>query len=98
MEEGRMTIKLLIAQRSIELVIQKEWEEYYRKAEKMINESFFNFAKKWTYTDHQDILSKILINFVVQGIETEERLQAYEEDLIPKMEELKRLTDKINID
>ena len=30
MEEGRMTIKLLIAQRSIELVIQKEWEEYYR--------------------------------------------------------------------
>ena len=98
MEEGRMTIKLLIAQRTIELVIQKEWEEYYRKAEKMINESFFNFAKKWTYTDHQDILSKILINFVVQGIETEERLQAYEEDLIPKMEELKKLTDKINID
>ena len=93
-----MTIKLVIAQRAIELVIQKEWEEYYRKAEKMINESFFNFAKKWTYTDHQDILSKILINFVVQGIETEERLQAYEEDLIPKMEELKRLTDKINID
>lgn len=98
MEEGRMTIKLMIAQRVIELVILKEWEEYYRKAEKMINESFFNFAKKWTYTDHQDILSKILINFVVQGIETEERLQAYEEDLIPKMEELKKLTDKINID
>ena len=93
-----MTIKLVIAQRAIELVILKEWEEYYRKAEKMINESFFNFAKKWTYTDHQDILSKILINFVVQGIETEERLQAYEEDLIPKMEELKRVTDKINID
>lgn len=93
-----MTIKLVIAQRAIELVIQKEWEEYYRKAEKMINESFFNFAKKWTYTDHQDILTKILINFVVQGIETEERLQAYEEDLMPKMEELKKLTDTINID
>jgi hypothetical protein len=97
-EERRMTIKLVIAQRAIELVILKEWEEYYRKAEKMINESFFNFAKKWTYTDHQDILTKILINFVVQGIETEERLQAYEEDLMPKMEELKKLTDTINID
>ncbi|PKP21554.1 MAG: hypothetical protein CVU04_01500 [Bacteroidetes bacterium HGW-Bacteroidetes-20] len=93
-----MTIKLVIAQRAIELVILKEWEEYYRKAEKMINESFFDFAKKWTYTDHQDILTKILINFVVQGIETEERLQAYEEDLMPKMEELKKLTDRINID
>jgi hypothetical protein len=97
-EERRMTIKLVIAQRAIELVILKEWEEYYRKAEKMINESFFDFAKKWTYTDHQDILTKILINFVVQGIETEERLQAYEEDLMPKMEELKKLTDRINID
>jgi len=97
-EERKMTIKLVIAQRAIELVIQKEWEEYFRKAEKMINESFFDFAKKWTYTDHQDILTKILINFVVQGIETEERLQAYEEDLMPKMEELKKLTDTINID
>ena len=63
-----------------------------------INESFFNFAKKWTYTDHQDILTKILINFVVQGIETEERLQAYEEDLMPKIEELNKLTDTINND
>jgi len=98
MEDGRIKIKLTIAQRVVELVIKKEWERYYKEAEMIINESFFNFAKKWTYTDHQDILTKILVDFVVQGIESEERLQAFEEDLLPKMQELKNLTDKMIID
>ncbi|MDD3645553.1 MAG: cell division protein ZapA [Bacteroidales bacterium] len=98
MEDTRIKIKLTIAQRVVELTIEKEWEVYYRKAEKIINDSFFDFAKKWSFTDHQDILTKILINFVVEGIETEERLNAYEENLIPKMRDLKQLADQIIID
>jgi len=98
MENGKIKIKITIAQRTVELVIKKEWERYYKEAEMLINERFFNFAKKWTYTDHQDILTKILIDFVVQGIEGEERLQSYEEDLLPKMQELKNLTDQMIID
>ncbi|HHT52126.1 MAG TPA: cell division protein ZapA [Bacteroidales bacterium] len=98
MEDTRIKIKLTIAQRVVELTIEKEWEVYYRKAEKIINDSFFDFAKKWSFTDHQDILTKILINFVVEGIETEERLNAYEENLIPKMRDLKQLADQIKID
>ena len=98
MEDTRIKIKLIVAQRVVELTIEREWEIYYRKAEKIINDSFFDFAKKWSFTDHQDILTKILINFVVEGIETEERLNAYEENLIPKMRDLKQLADQINID
>ena len=98
MEDTRIKITLTIAQRVVELTIEREWEIYYRKAEKIINDSFFDFAKKWSFTDHQDILTKILINFVVEGIETEERLNAYEENLIPKMRDLKQLADQINID
>ncbi len=98
MEDTRIKIKLTIAQRVVELTIEKEWEVYYRKAEKIINDSFFDFAKKWSFTDHQDILTKILINFVVEGVETEERLNAYEENLIPKMRDLKQLADQIIID
>jgi len=98
MEDGNIIIKITIAQRIIELRIQREWERYYREAEKIINDSFFHFAKQWAFRDHQDILSKLLISEVVKNIECNERLQEYEEDLIPKMIDLTELTDRIPID
>jgi hypothetical protein len=98
MEDGCITIKITIAQRIIELKIQAAWERYYREAEKIINDSFFNFAKQWAFKDYQDVLSKLLIDEVVKNIECNERLQEYEEDLIPKMIELNELADRIPID
>jgi len=96
--DNRIKIKIDINQRTFEIDINREGEYYYREAARLINEKILQFAKQWTYTDHQDLLSKILIDFVVKWIENEERLQAYEENLIPKMEELKQLTDCIKID
>jgi len=98
MEEDKITIKVEVAQRFVDVVINKEWEYYYREAEKVINESFLKFAKKWNYTDHQDLLSKILVDYVVKWVENEERLNEFEENLVPKMQELKALTDKLEID
>jgi hypothetical protein len=56
MEDGRITIKIAIAQEVIEMKILKEWERYYREAEKIINAGIFKFAKQWTFRDDQDIL------------------------------------------
>jgi len=98
MEDGKITIKIRIAQDTMELRILKEWECYYREAEKRINDSFFSFAKQWAFRDHQDILSKLLVDEVVKNIECNERLQEYEEDLIPKMIKLNELANQITID
>jgi len=98
MEDGTIMIKITIAQRPIELKIQREWERYYREAEKIINVRSFKFAKQWAFKDEADILSKLLIEDVVKNIECNERLQEYEEDLIPKMIELNALADRISID
>lgn len=80
------------------IVIEKEWEHYFREAEKIINDSFLEFAKRWKYTDHQDLLSKILVDFVVKWLADEERLKSYDEEIVPMMESLKELTDKFEID
>ena len=98
MEDEQIKIQIEVAQRKINVIIKKEWEYYYREAEKRINESFLAFARKFNYTDHQDLLSKILIEYTVKLIDTEERLNEYEEDLIPKMEALKQLSDTLSID
>ncbi len=80
------------------IAIEKEWEHYFREAEKIINDSFLEFAKRWKYTDHQDLLSKILVDFVVKWLADEERLRSYDEEIVPMMESLKDLTDKFEID
>ncbi len=98
MEEERVKITIQVAQRPMSVVIRKDWEHYFREAEKVINDSFLEFAKKWTYTDQQDLLSKILVDFVVKWLADEERLKEYDEELVPMMESLKSLTDKFEID
>ena len=98
MEEDRIKITIQVAQRPMTITIQKEWEHYFREAEKVINDSFWEFAKKWTYTDQQDILSKILVDFVVKWLADEERLKGFDEEVVPMMESLKQLTDKFEID
>ena len=97
-ENDRMTIRLEVAQRHYEVEIARETEIYYRKAEKLISDKILQFSKLWTYNDHQDILAKVLIDFVVKWIENEERLNEFEEELSPKMEELKSLADSVGID
>ena len=95
MERREVNIKLTVGQRIIELIINEQLEQYYRKAESVINEKFLEFANKWNYNDHQDLLSKVLLDFAVRWVENEERLGSYEEELIPKMEELKLLSEKL---
>ncbi|MCQ2284977.1 MAG: hypothetical protein MJZ57_08765 [Bacteroidales bacterium] len=97
-DNGKITITIQVAQRPMSIVVKKEWEHYFREAEKVINDSFLDFAKKWTYKDQIDLLSKILVDFVVKWIVDEERLKEYDEEIVPMMESLKTLTDKFNID
>lgn len=97
-EEKKITITLQVAQRPISIAIKREWEHYFREAEKVINDSFQDFAKKWTYKDQQDLLSKVLIDCTVKRIVAQEKLKEYEEELVPMMESLKELTDKLDID
>ncbi len=98
MDDNRIKITIQVAQRPMTITIQKEWEHYFREAEKVINDSFLEFAKKWTYTDQQDLLSKILVDFVVKWLADEERLKGFDEEVVPMMESLKQLTDKFEID
>lgn len=89
------TLSLDIAQRRIRVTVKKEWVYYYREAEKIINDTILKFAKQWNYADHQDLISKVLLEFVVRWIENEERLNEYKENLIPMMTKLNTLADTL---
>ena len=96
MENEPTHIQIAVLQRCIDLWIKKEHEVYYREAEKRINEKAADFAKKWNFTDQQDLLSKLLIEVTVNYIAKEEKLNGYEGDLLPRLEKLNTLADMMS--
>jgi hypothetical protein len=98
MEEENVKVTVKIGQRPLTVIIKKEWEHYFLEAEKVINDSFFEFAKKWQYKDQQDLTNMVLLDFVVKALADKERLREYDEELVPMMESLKQLTEQFPID
>lgn len=98
MEEENVKVTVKIGQRPLTVIIKKEWEHYFLEAEKVINDSFFEFAKKWQYKDQQDLTNMVLLDFVVKALADKERLREYDEELVPMMESLKQLTEEFPID
>ena len=98
MEEDSIKLTVTIGQRPLTVIIKKEWEHYFLEAEKVINDSFFEFAKKWQYKDQQDLTNMVLLDFVVKALGDKERLREYDEELVPMMESLKQLTEEFPID
>ena len=98
MEEEDIKVTVTIGQRPLTVIIKKEWEHYFLEAEKVINDSFFEFAKKWQYKDQQDLTNMVLLDFVVKALADKERLREYDEELVPMMESLKQLTEEFPID
>ena len=98
MEEENIKVTVTLGQRPLTVIIKKEWEHYFLEAEKVINDSFFEFAKKWQYKDQQDLTNMVLLDFVVKALGDKERLKEYDEELVPMMESLKQLTEEFPID
>ena len=98
MDEDNVKVTVTIGQKQLTVIIKREWEHYFREAEKVINESFFDFAKKWQYKNQQDLTNMVMLDFVVKGLGDKERLREYDEELIPMMESLKKLTEEFPID
>ena len=98
MEEEKIKVTVTIGQRPLTVIIKKEWEHYFLEAEKVINDSFFEFAKKWQYKDQQDLTNMVMLDLVVKALADKERLKEYDEELVPMMESLKQLTEEFPID
>lgn len=89
-------ITITILQSHIDMWIKPEHENFYREAEKRINERATELIQKWGYSDSQDLLSKLLIETTVNYIAQNSQLHAYQDVVMPKMENLAQLAEKID--
>lgn len=92
MEE--FSISVIIADRTYKLTIDKQEEEVVRKAAKLINEKIKEFAKNYAFTDKQDLLAMIALQYTSSTLNYEQS-KAFNNTLLKdKLIELDGLLDK----
>jgi len=86
----KLSINIKIDGRSYPLKVDRENEEKYRKAAKIINDIVLQYRQKYNTSDSQDIISMTAFQFVLKSIDLEEKT-----DRSPMFEELTRLNEEL---
>lgn len=88
--DDKLSIKVNIAERYYPLKIDREDEEKIRRAARLINEKVLLYKQRYVDKDTQDFLAMAALQFVIQNIESEEKM-----DSSPLEESLKELNDEL---
>jgi len=84
----KLSININIDGRIYPLTINREDEEKYRKAAKILNDIILQYKKKYANNDSKDFLAMTAFQFVLKNIEMEEQA-----DASPFIEEIKELNE-----
>jgi cell division protein ZapA len=86
----KLSINIKIDGRSYPLKVEKENEEKYRKAAKIINDIVLQYRKRYAQSDSQDFLAMAAFQFVVKNLELEDKV-----DQSPLFDSLKKLDEEL---
>ena len=86
----KLSINIKIDGRNYPLKVDRENEEKFRKAAKIINDIVLQYRQKYLTSDSQDVLAMTAIQFVVKAIDLEEKV-----DQSLMFDELKRLDEDL---
>jgi cell division protein ZapA len=87
----KLSINIRIDGRNYPLKVEKEHEERYRKAAKIINDIVLQYRQKYVNSDSQDFIAMAAFQFVVRNLELEEKA-----DQSPLFDGLKRLDEELS--
>lgn len=86
----KLSINIKIDGRNYPLKVDREDEEKYRKAARIINDIVLQYRQKYVTRDAQDVLAMTAIQFVLKSIELEEKIESS-----PLFDDLKKLDEEL---
>jgi cell division protein ZapA len=86
----KLSINIKIDGRNYPLKVDRQEEEKFRKAAKIINDIVLQYRQKYLTSDSQDFLAMTAIQFVVKSIDLENQV-----DRSPFYDELKKLDEEL---
>jgi len=86
----KLSINIKIDGRSYPLKVDRENEEKFRKAAKIINDIVLQYRQKYLTSDPVDVLAMTAFQFVLKTIDLEEKT-----DRSPLYDELKKIDEEL---
>lgn len=87
----KLSIKIKIDGREYPLKVDRDEEEKYRKAAKIINDIILQYRQKYSSSNTQDFLAMTAFQFALKTIELEEKV-----DRSPLFDELKKMDEELS--
>jgi len=92
LDNDKLSIRIMIAERSYPMTILRDDEEKIRRAAKLINEKIILYKQRYTNKDTQDVLAMTTIQFATGLLEMESK-----QDFLPVVEALQSLNNELDI-
>jgi cell division protein ZapA (FtsZ GTPase activity inhibitor) len=94
---NELSISLNIAGRSYKLMIDKDHEELFRTAAKLIDKRIKEYSSSYAYKDKQDLLAMVAIEYTTSFLQKEHRSTSEVQFVEKQLEEIDTaLTDLLN--
>ncbi len=89
-----ISISIGVAERSYRLVVKKEHEEFFRKAEKLIDKRMKDYSVSYAYKDKQDLLAMVALEYATSYLQDEQLLTEKEDMFENRLMEINRTLDE----
>ena len=83
-----LSISIMVADRSYRLAIEKEHEELFRKAAKLIDKRIKDYSTSYAYKDKQDLLAMVALEYATKHLQDELLLSEKEDQWETKLMEI----------
>jgi cell division protein ZapA (FtsZ GTPase activity inhibitor) len=91
---NELSISLPIADRSYRLAIEKEHEELFRKAAKLIDKRIKDYSGSYAYKDKQDLLAMVALEYATGYLQNDQLLSDNESQWKAKLAALDQALDE----
>jgi cell division protein ZapA len=91
---NELSISLPIADRSYRLAIDKEHEELFRKAAKLIDKRIKDYSGSYAYKDKQDLLAMVALEYATGYLQNDQLLSDNETQWKTKLVDMDRALDE----
>ncbi len=85
---GEFSISITVADRPYKLMIDKEYEELFRRAAKLIDGRIKAYSNNYAYKDKQDLLAMVALDNTINLLQHERNITEQETILEKKLIEL----------
>ena len=85
---NELAISLNIADRPYRLVVEKDQEELFRKATRLIEKRIKDYSVNYAYKDKQDLLAMVALEYATSFLQNEELLKQQKGQWKTKLKEV----------